>query len=128
MKLKYQDATGSAAEDPKRSPVIPAVSLIRKSFPGLLVACDVCLCTWTNHGHCGLIPKEDGQIDNAASIKRLAEISVAFVRAGCQVIAPSDMMDGRVKAIKEALREHGFGRTVSACIQGDSPRESLHPI
>jgi len=107
-----KDETGSAAEDPKRSPVIPAVQLIRASFPSVLVACDVCLCTWTSHGHCGLIPKNDGQIDIGASTKRLAEIAVAFAKGGCQVIAPSDMMDGRVLAIKSALKAAGLGRTI----------------
>lgn len=92
---------------------MPVIQLIRKAFPNLLVACDVCLCTWTNHGHCGIIPQDaNGQIDNAASIKRLAQIAVAFARAGCQVIAPSDMMDGRVLAIKTALKEANLGRQV----------------
>lgn len=90
--------------------MIPAVQMIRKTFPDLLVACDVCLCTWTSHGHCGII--RDGQLDNEASIKRLAEIAVAFAKAGCQVIAPSDMMDGRVLAIKGALKGAGLGRLV----------------
>lgn len=122
-----KDENGSAAEDPNRSPVVPAIQIIRKTFPDLLVACDICLCTWTSHGHCGIIPKSDGQIDIPASTKRLAEISVGFAKAGCQVIAPSDMMDGRVLAIKKALKDAGLGRQVpvlsysskfSSCLYG----------
>jgi len=108
---------GTAAEDPARSPVIPAVKYIRDTFPSLLIACDVCLCTWTSHGHCGIIPKQDGLIDNEQSTKRLAQIAVAYAKAGCHVIAPSDMMDGRILAIKEALKESNFGRTVSFIFQ-----------
>jgi len=109
---KVKDDLGTAAANPKTSPVIPAVKLIREKFPDLLVACDVCLCTWTHHGHCGVLTS-NGTINNELSITRLAEISVAFARAGCQIIAPSDMMDGRILSIKTALKAAGFANSVA---------------
>ncbi|XP_023229911.1 delta-aminolevulinic acid dehydratase-like [Centruroides sculpturatus] len=96
-----KDARGSSADNPK-SPVIQAIRKLKGSFPELLICCDVCLCGYTNHGHCGILD-EDGNIDNDKSICRIAEISVAYAKEGCHVIAPSDMMDGRVGAIKKAL-------------------------
>ena len=79
-------------------------------FPSLTVACDVCLCPYTSHGHCGVL-REDGTIDNAKSIDKIAAQAVAFARAGADVVAPSDMMDGRVLAIKQGLAEAGLGST-----------------
>jgi porphobilinogen synthase len=76
------------------------------------LACDVCLCPYTSHGHCGVL-REDGTINNRASVQRLADISLAYARAGCQMIAPSDMMDGRIKAIKDALIEEGIAHKTS---------------
>jgi porphobilinogen synthase len=99
-----KDATGTSADSKEHSPVLPAIRLIRKTFPKLLVACDVCLCGYTNHGHCGILTPE-GIIDNPKSVERLAEISLNFALAGCQVIAPSDMMDGRILAIKNVLKK-----------------------
>lgn len=98
--------------DSSENPVLLAIPKIRTAFPELLVACDVCLCAYTNHGHCGIL-HPDGSINNPASIRRLAEVSVAYGRAGCHVVAPSDMMDGRVKAIKDALVSEGFGSKVA---------------
>ncbi|KAG0227490.1 hypothetical protein BGW42_002925 [Actinomortierella wolfii] len=106
-----KDAVGSAADDP-RTPAIRALKVLREAFPNLLLACDVCLCPYTSHGHCGVL-REDGTIDNRASVKRLADISLAYARAGCQMIAPSDMMDGRIKAIKDALVVEGIAHKVS---------------
>ncbi|KAF9325805.1 hypothetical protein BG006_010719, partial [Podila minutissima] len=106
-----KDAVGSAAEDPN-TPAIRALKVLSKAFPKLLLACDVCLCPYTSHGHCGVL-REDGTIDNRASVKRLADISLAYARAGCQMIAPSDMMDGRIKAIKDALVEEGIAHKTS---------------
>ena len=74
-----QDEKGSSADCPT-GPVIKAIQLFRKEFPSVLVACDVCLCAYTSHGHCGILTK-DG-LDNTASIARLAEVSVAFAKAG----------------------------------------------
>ncbi|KAJ1560728.1 hypothetical protein HK096_007449, partial [Nowakowskiella sp. JEL0078] len=98
--------------DDEDGPVIRAIELFRKEFPNVLVACDLCLCAYTDHGHCGLIHK-DGTIDNVASITRLAQVAVNYAKAGCQVIAPSDMMDGRIGAIKQALLENGLSNTVA---------------
>lgn len=87
-----KDGRGSPADDPQ-TPVILATKLIRKEFPKLVVACDVCLCEYTDHGHCGEL-REDGTIENGASVKRMQEVSVAYARAGAHMVAPSDMMDG----------------------------------
>lgn len=72
----------------------------------------ICLCAYTSHGHCGIL-SESGIIENQASTKRLAEMSVNFAQAGCQVIAPSDMMDGRILEIKKALNKAGLLRQVA---------------
>ncbi|PVD22240.1 hypothetical protein C0Q70_18048 [Pomacea canaliculata] len=106
-----KDGKGSAADD-EDGPVIKSVKKLHEWFPGLLIACDVCLCPYTDHGHCGIL-RENGTIDNEASIQRLAEVAVAYAKAGCQVIAPSDMMDGRIGAIKKALFKNDMGNTVS---------------
>ncbi|KAJ3129018.1 hypothetical protein HK098_002869 [Nowakowskiella sp. JEL0407] len=111
LKNLQKDATGSSA-DSENSPVIQAVKLFRREFPEVLVACDLCLCAYTDHGHCGVV-QADGVLDNLASIKRLAQVSVSYAQAGCQVIAPSDMMDGRIGAIKASLLEHGLGNRVA---------------
>ncbi|KAK7803978.1 hypothetical protein U0070_012445 [Myodes glareolus] len=106
-----QDEQGSAA-DSEDSPTVEAIRLLRKTFPDLLVACDVCLCPYTSHGHCGLL-SEKGAFLAEESRQRLAEVALAYAKAGCQVVAPSDMMDGRVEAIKTALLKHGLGNRVS---------------
>lgn len=102
-----KDARGTVA-DAAESPVIKAVKLFRETFPSLLVACDLCLCAYTSHGHCGIL-RADGSIDNDASIARLAEVGLSYAKAGCHLISPSDMMDGRVGAIKQALHSSGYG-------------------
>jgi porphobilinogen synthase len=106
-----KDGRGSPA-DAGDNPAILAVQRLREVFPGLLLVCDVCLCPYTDHGHCGIL-NEDGSINNAPSIKRLAEVAVAYARAGCHVVAPSDMMDNRVAAIKTGLLEAGLGGKVA---------------
>jgi len=88
-----KDGRGSPA-DAADTPVILATQLIRRVFPDVVVACDVCLCEYTSHGHCGEL-REDGTIENGASVKRMAEVAVAYARAGAQMVAPSDMMDGQ---------------------------------
>lgn len=90
--------------------MIPAIKLIRQKFPDLLIACDICLCTWTTHGHCGIITEEG--IDMEKSTARLAEIAVSFAKAGCHIVAPSDMMDGRILAIKKGLVNANLSRKV----------------
>jgi porphobilinogen synthase len=110
LKPEAKDPYGSKADDPE-GPVIQTIKLLRKTFPDLLVAADVCLCEYTSHGHCGHL-HEDGTIDNEPSIKRIAEVAVNYARAGAQCVAPSDMMDGRIKAIKQGLIDAGLGHKV----------------
>lgn len=88
-----------------------ALPCLRKWFPDLLIACDVCLCPYTDHGHCGILT-ENG-INNSESITRLAEISLSYAKAGAHIIAPSDMMDNRVAAIKEILLKNNLEKSVS---------------
>lgn len=97
-----KDSVGSFADSPD-SPVIIALKVLRRIYPQLTIIADVCLCGYTSHGHCGILTKETN-IDNEASVTRLSTIAVSYARAGAHVIAPSDMMDGRVGAIKAALR------------------------
>ncbi len=83
-----------------------AVRAIKEAVPDLLVMTDVCLCEYTDHGHCGVI--EDGEVQNDPTLELLVKESLSHARAGADVIAPSDMMDGRVGAIREALDENGY--------------------
>jgi porphobilinogen synthase len=85
-----------------------AIRAIKKAAPDLLVITDVCLCEYTSHGHCGVIV--DGDVDNDKTLGLLARMAVSHAEAGADVIAPSDMMDGRVGAIRSALDEAGFSR------------------
>lgn len=87
-------------------PVQRAIAAIRNANLKLLVIADVCLCEYTDHGHCGVI--ENGEVANDATLKILAEQAVSHARAGADIVAPSDMMDGRVGAIRDALDEHKF--------------------
>lgn len=86
-----------------------AVREIKKNFPEMLVITDVCLCEYTSHGHCGVV--EDGYVQNDATLKLLAREAVSHAQSGADIIAPSDMMDGRVAAIRNALDEAGFAET-----------------
>jgi porphobilinogen synthase len=100
-----KDASGTSAWDDDG--VVPrAVRAIRESVPDLLVITDVCLCEYTDHGHCGVLDGET--VDNDRTLELLALEAVAHARAGAQVIAPSDMMDGRIGAIRRALDDEGF--------------------
>ncbi|XP_058054554.1 delta-aminolevulinic acid dehydratase [Anopheles bellator] len=101
-----KDSTGTGA-DSATNPVIRALPRLRQAFPDLLIACDVCLCPYTDHGHCGVLTV-DGTIDNEPSIKRIAEIALAYAQSGAHIVAPSDMMDNRIQAIKRQLREHNL--------------------
>src|SRR6195256_4115195 len=87
-----------------------AIEAIRKAKLKLLVITDVCLCEYTDHGHCGVLG-EDGSVDNDATLELLARTAVSHARAGADVVAPSDMMDGRVGAIRQELDGEGFGET-----------------
>jgi porphobilinogen synthase len=86
-----------------------AVRAIKRAVPGLLVITDVCNCEYTSHGHCGKIV--DGDVDNDATLAWLAEAALSHARAGADIVAPSDMMDGRVAAIRHSLDAHGFQKT-----------------
>ncbi len=104
---EYKDEIGSSAWDLK-SPVQRAVAAIRKTVPELVLIGDVCLCQYTSHGHCG---KLDGQyVDNDATLELLAKVAVSQAEAGVDIVAPSDMMDGRVAAIRDALDDNGFSK------------------
>ncbi|KAJ3155938.1 hypothetical protein HDU89_005501 [Geranomyces variabilis] len=109
--LTKKDAVGTLADDPN-GPVIQAIKVFRAEFPGVLVATDLCLCEYTDHGHCGVLTKA-GTIDNQKSIDRLAAVALSYAQAGCQMIAPSDMMDGRIRAIKQILHDNGLSTQVS---------------
>ncbi|XP_065916888.1 delta-aminolevulinic acid dehydratase-like [Dysidea avara] len=106
-----KDDCGSAA-DVADNPAVLAVKKLHDVFPDLLLICDVCLCPYTVHGHCGIL-NQDGSINNEKSIERLAQVAVAYAEAGCHVVAPSDMMDNRIAAIKRALQAKGLGSKVA---------------
>lgn len=101
-----KDAIGTAADDPK-GPVISAIKLLRRTFPNLYITADVCLCEYTSHGHCGIL-KEDGSLNNNMSVERVSDVALAYADAGAHCVAPSDMNDGRIRAIKLKLIEAGI--------------------
>lgn len=101
-----KDPEGACGADPE-GPVQQAIRAIKKSTPELVISTDVCLCEYTDHGHCGLI--RDGFVDNDATLPHLARQALSHVQAGADMVAPSDMMDGRVGAIRALLDERGFG-------------------
>jgi len=100
-----KDATGSEAWDDGAA-VQQSVRALKKAFPGLVVVTDVCLCEYTDHGHCGVI--HEGAVLNDPTLELLAKSAVSHARAGADVVAPSDMMDGRVGAIRRGLDGAGF--------------------
>jgi len=99
-----KDATGSSGWD-EAGPVPTALRALKKADLGLALIADVCLCEYTDHGHCGVI--EHGDVANDATLGLLAKAALAYAKAGADVIAPSDMMDGRIGALREALDEGG---------------------
>ncbi|HEY9180302.1 MAG TPA: porphobilinogen synthase [Candidatus Baltobacteraceae bacterium] len=101
-----KDAIASSNYDPN-GVVQQAARAIKEAFPHLLVIADLCNCEYTSHGHCGIVG-EDGEVDNDATVEILVRTALTYARAGVDVIAPSDMMDGRVRAIREALDAEGF--------------------
>lgn len=102
---EQKDELGSEAA--KRQGVVQqGIRRLKKAVPELVVITDVCLCAYTSHGHCGVI--RQGEVDNDATLELLAQVAVSHAEAGADMVAPSDMMDGRVLAIREALDEQGF--------------------
>jgi porphobilinogen synthase len=104
----HKDAQGSPGWDPQ-GPVPRAIRAIKKRVPDLVVWADVCLCEYTDHGHCGVL--QGGEVDNDATLPLLAQAAVAYARAGADVVAPSDMMDGRVAHLRAALDSAGMTAT-----------------
>lgn len=106
-----KDALGTAADDPQ-GPVIQAIRLLRRKFPSLYITADVCLCEYTSHGHCGIL-RDDGSLNNAMSVERISDVAMAYAHAGAHCVAPSDMNDGRIRAIKLKLIEDGLSHQVT---------------
>jgi porphobilinogen synthase len=104
-----KDHVGSAAWDDD-GPVQRAVRQLKRGFPNLVVMTDVCMCEYTDHGHCGVLTAS-GEVDNDATLELLAREAVSHAEAGADVVAPSDMMDGRVRVIREALDAAGHAGT-----------------
>jgi porphobilinogen synthase len=102
---EYKDEIGSSAWDMK-SPVQCAIAAIKEAVPKLVIVGDVCLCQYTTHGHCGKLCGH--YVDNDATLELLVKVAVSQAKAGADIIAPSDMMDGRIGAIREALDKEGF--------------------
>ncbi|CCF36875.1 delta-aminolevulinic acid dehydratase [Colletotrichum higginsianum] len=101
-----KDALGTAADDPE-GPVIRSIRAIRQRFPQLFICADVCLCEYTSHGHCGIL-RDDGSLNNQLSVDRISDVAIAYAVAGAHCVAPSDMNDGRIRAIKLKLIEEGI--------------------
>ncbi|MDR9755387.1 MAG: porphobilinogen synthase [Thermoanaerobacterales bacterium] len=105
---EYKDSVGSGAYA-ENGIIQKAVRAIKDKYPDLLVITDVCLCEYTDHGHCGLV--KDGEVINDATLELLTRAAVSHARAGADIVAPSDMMDGRVQSIRHALDNEGFINT-----------------
>ncbi len=101
----YKDEKGSSAYD-QEEVLQQAVAALKKAYPALTVITDVCMCEYTSHGHCGVISEDD--VENDATLSLLSRTALSHARAGADIVAPSDMMDGRVQAIRSTLDEHGF--------------------
>lgn len=101
----YKDENGSSGKDPEEA-VQRACREIKNRFPELVVITDVCLCGYTSHGHCGII--REGDVNNDLTLNALGEVAASHARAGADMVAPSNMMDGFVQAIRAALDEEGF--------------------
>lgn len=105
---KIKDEVGSEAYN-DNGIVQEAVRYIKKNFPEFLIVTDVCMCEYTSHGHCGILNGND--VNNDVTLNYLAKIAVSHVKAGADIVAPSDMMDGRIQAIREALDKNGYINT-----------------
>jgi len=109
---EYKDGIGSSSWDPT-GPVQSAIEGIKKNVPGMTVIADVCLCEYTDHGHCGVIVDHDGvkDVDNDETLPLLAKQAISFAASGADFVAPSDMMDGRVATIRRALDDRSLPET-----------------
>jgi porphobilinogen synthase len=105
---EHKDSTGSEAYEDD-GVVQQAIRAIKETVPDLLVITDVCLCEYTDHGHCGVV--KNGDVDNDATLELLAQEALSHARAGADIVAPSDMMDGRVAAIRKILDNNNFNQT-----------------
>ncbi|KAF2642265.1 tetrapyrrole biosynthesis, porphobilinogen synthase [Massarina eburnea CBS 473.64] len=105
-----KDALGTNADDPK-GPVMKSIRLLRRTFPDLFIVADVCLCEYTTHGHCGIL-RDDGSLNNVLSVERVSDVAMSYAEAGAHCVAPSDMNDGRIRAIKLKLIEAGIAHQV----------------
>ena len=103
-----KDATGSSAWD-EQGPVQQALRALKREVPEIVAITDVCMCEYTDHGHCGIL--RDGEVVNDETLELLVKEALSHARAGADMVAPSDMMDGRVAAIREALDDEGFSQT-----------------
>jgi len=108
---KDEIASGAYADD---GIIQQAIKLLKKELPDLLIITDVCLCEYMSHGHCGIVKNIGGNwnIDNDSTLKLLAKTALSHAAAGADIIAPSDMMDGRVRAIRQILDENGYVNTI----------------
>ncbi len=106
---KTKDPVGSEGYN-ENGIVQQAVSMLKKHFPELIVITDVCLCEYTSHGHCGVLNEKDktGVVLNDSTLELLAKVALSHAKAGADIVAPSDMMDGRVRAIRQALDKAGY--------------------
>ncbi|KAK0635643.1 hypothetical protein B0T17DRAFT_587072 [Bombardia bombarda] len=111
MRPGTKDALGTSADDPE-GPVIRTIQLLRQRFPQLYICTDVCLCEYTSHGHCGIL-RDDGSLNNQLSVDRISDVALSYARAGAHCVAPSDMNDGRIRAIKLKLIEEGISHSVT---------------
>jgi porphobilinogen synthase len=103
----YKDAVGSSGYDPEG--IVPqALRVLKEARLELVLIADVCLCEYTDHGHCGIV--QDGEVVNDPSVELLVREALVYAAAGADIIAPSDMMDGRIGQIRQALDRHGFAR------------------
>lgn len=107
---RHKDGSGTAACD-DQGPVQQAIRAIRREYPGLVIASDVCVCAYTSHGHCGPLTPS-GDVDNDAANVVLAKMAVSHAAAGADMVAPSAMMDGQVASIRQALDAEGFQQTL----------------
>ena len=102
---QHKDEVGSSAYHPE-GVIQQGIRSIKKAVPELLIATDVCLCEYTSHGHCGVVVED--YVENDQTLELLSRTALSHAEAGADIVAPSDMMDGRVKAIREALDGSGF--------------------